>query len=87
MNIVPTAIQEQVNRVDRTRSLVIGISAGVTALWSIYRIFWLFYTAATLSSIGFSGVSLVFPLILWGAVAVVTGAVSVAFLIRYSKQP
>lgn len=39
MNIVPTRIQEQVSRVDRTRSLVIGISAGLTALWSIYRIF------------------------------------------------
>jgi hypothetical protein len=35
MNIVPARIQEQVNRVDRTRALVIGISAGVTALWSI----------------------------------------------------
>ena len=86
MNIVPAAIQDHVNRVDKTRSLVIGISAGVTALWSIYRIFWLFYTAATLSSVGFSGVSLVFPLVLWGAIAVVAGFVSIAFLLRYSRQ-
>jgi hypothetical protein len=34
MNIVPAPIREHVNRVDRTRSLVIGIAAGVTALWS-----------------------------------------------------
>ncbi len=87
MNIVPTRVQEQVSRVDRTRALWIGISAGVTALWSLYRIFWLFYAAATLSSFGYSGVSLVFPLVLWGAIAVVAGFVSVAFLLRYSKQP
>jgi hypothetical protein len=87
MNIVPTAVQEHINRIDRTRSLAIGIATGVTALWSIYRVFWLFYTAATLSSFGISGFSLVFPLILWGAIAIVAGVVSVAFLLRYSKQP
>ena len=87
MNIVPTRVQEQVSRVDRTRALWIGISAGATALWSLYRIFWLVYAAATLSSFGYSGVSLVFPLVLWGAIAVVAGFVSVAFLLRYSKQP
>jgi hypothetical protein len=87
MNIVPTRIQEQVSRVDRTPSLVIGISAGLTALWSVYRILWLVYTAATLSSFGYSGVSLVFPLVLWSAIAVVAGVVSAAFLLRYSKQP
>jgi hypothetical protein len=87
MNIVPAPIQEHINRVDRTRSLVIGIAAGVTALWSIYRIFWLFYVAATLNSFGVSGVSLFFPLVLWGAIGVATGLVSVAFLFRYSKQP
>lgn len=86
MNIVPTRIQEQVNRVDRTRALVIGISAGVTALWSIYRIFWLVYTATTLSSVGYSPVSLVFPFVLWGSVGVAAGFVSVAFLLRYAKQ-
>ena len=86
MNIVPAPIQEHINRVDRTRSLVIGIAAGVTALWSIYRIFWLFYAAATLNSFGVSGVSLVFPLVLWAAISVVAGFVSVAFLLRYSKE-
>jgi predicted peptidase len=87
MNIVPARIQEQVNRVDRTRALVIGISAGVTALWSIYRLFWLVYTATTLSSVGYSPVSLVFPFVLWGAVGVAAGFVAVAFLLRYAKQP
>lgn len=86
MNIVPARIQEHVNRVDRTRSLAIGIAAGLTALWSVYRLFWLLYTATTLSSVGWSPVSLVFPFVLWGAVGVVAAFVSVAFLMRYSKQ-
>jgi hypothetical protein len=87
MNIVPTRVEEQINRVDRTRSLVIGISAGVTALWCIYRLFWLLYTATALSSVGWSPVSLVFPFVLWGGIGVVAGFVAIAFLVRYSKQP
>jgi predicted peptidase len=87
MNIVPTRIQEQINRVDRTRSLVIGISAGLTALWCIYRLFWLFYTATMLSSVGWSPVSLVFPFVLWGVIGVVAAFMAVAFLARYAKQP
>jgi hypothetical protein len=37
MNIVPAPIQEHINRVDRTRSLVIGIAAGVTALGCVQQ--------------------------------------------------
>jgi hypothetical protein len=87
VNIVPTRIQEQVNRIDRTRSLWFGISAGIAALWCIYRIFWLIYTATVLSSVGWSPVSLVFPFVLWGAIGVVAGLAAVAFLTRYAKQP
>jgi hypothetical protein len=86
MSIIPTRVQDQVNRVDRTRSLWIGVSAGVTALWSLYRVFWLFYAATALSSVGYTGISLILPLVLWGAIAVVAGFVSVTFLLRYSKQ-
>jgi hypothetical protein len=87
MNIVPTRIQEQIGRVDRNYALAIGIGAGITALWSLYRVFWLVYTAATFSSVGLSSVSLVFPLVFWAVVAVGTGFVSAAFLLRYAKQP
>ena len=87
MSIIPTRVQEQVSRVDRTLSLYIGIAAGITALWSLYRVFWLLYAAATLSSVGYTGVSLAFPLMLWGAIAVLAGAVAAVFLLRYSKQP
>ncbi len=87
MNIVPARIQEQVSRVDRTRSLAIGIGAGLTALWSIYRLFWLIYTATTLSSFGISSGSLIVPFVLWGVIGVAAAVVSVAFLLRYAKQP
>ena len=87
MNIMPTRVEEQISRVDRTRSLAIGISAGLFALWSIYRVLWLVYAAATFSSVGWSPVSLVFPIVMWGAIAAGAGFVSAAFLIRYSKQP
>lgn len=86
MNIVPTAIQEKVNRVDRTYSLVIGISTGLTALWSLYQLFWIIYSAAVLSNVGWSPVSLVFPFVLWTAVGAVAAIASVAFLTRYAKQ-
>ena len=86
MNIVPTAIQDKVNRVDRTYSLVIGISTGLTALWSVYQLFWLIYSAAVLSNVGWSPVSLVFPFVLWAVVGVAAAIASLAFLTRYAKQ-
>ena len=86
MNILPTRIQEQVNRVERTPSLVIGISAGLTALWSLYRLVWLIYTATVLSNVGWSPVSLVFPFVLWAMIGVVAAIAAVAFLTRYAKQ-
>jgi hypothetical protein len=86
VNIVPTRIQEQINRVERTPSLVIGISAGLTALWSVYRLFWLIYTATVLSNVGWSPVSLVFPFVLWAVIGVAAAFAAFAFLTRYAKQ-
>jgi len=47
MNILPTAIEEKINRVDRQRSLYIGISTGVLAVWSFYRLIWMVYIGMT----------------------------------------
>lgn len=87
MKIVPTRIEDQINRVDRTRSLVIGISFGVTALWCVFRLIWLLYMATTLSSVGWSPVSLVFPFLLWAVVGVVAVIAAIGFLTRYAKRP
>ena len=86
MNIVPTSIQEQINRVERTPSLAIGISAGLTALWSLYRLFWLIYTATVLSNVGWSPVSLVFPFVLWAVIGAVAAIAAVAFVTSFAKQ-
>ena len=87
MKILPARVEELTNRVDRNQALAIGIATGITALWCVYRLFWLFYTAVTLSSVGWSPVSLVFPLVLWGVIGVVAGVASYGFLTRYAKQP
>jgi len=86
MNIVPTRVQEQINRVDRTRSLVIAISSGLTAIWALYRVFWLIYTATVLSTVGWSPLSRVFPFVLWTVIGVVAAIASFAFYTRYAKQ-
>jgi hypothetical protein len=88
MKIVPTRIEEQIDRVDRTRSLAIGITCGITALWCVYRLIWLLYMATPLSSVGgWSPVSLVFPFVLWGVIGVVAVIAAIGFLTRYAKRP
>ncbi|MDT5188124.1 MAG: hypothetical protein QOI28_375 [Mycobacterium sp.] len=86
MKILPTSIEEQINRVDRTPSLAIGIASGITALWCVYRLIWLFYTAVTFSSVGWSPISLVVPFVLWTVIGVVAGVAAFAFLTRYAKD-
>lgn len=80
MKLVPARVEEQINRVDPTRSRVIGIVSAITAVWCAYRLLWLVYVAATVSSIGWSPVSLVFPFVLWGVIGVVAAVAAVGFL-------
>jgi hypothetical protein len=80
MKIVPTLIEEQMNRVDDSKSRGIGIACGVAALWCAYRLLWLLYAATAFSSVGFAPVSLVFPFVLWGVIGVVAAIAAVGFL-------
>ena len=82
MKIVPTSIEEQINRVDRQRSLYIGISAGLVALWSVFRLIWVLYIGMTFG--WFLG-SMVFQLVLWGVIGAVAAVAAVGFLTRYGK--
>jgi len=87
MKILPTPVEEFVNRTDRNRSLAFGISGAVLAFWSLYRVFWALYVSVTFSGIGgWSPVSLVVPIVLWGAIGVVSAVAAFAFLTRYAKQ-
>ena len=82
MKIVPANIEEQINRVDRQWSLYIGISAGLVALWSVFRLIWTLYIGMTF---GWFFGSMVFPLVLWGVIGAAAGVAAVGFLNRYTK--
>ena len=70
MKILPANIEQQIAQVDRQKSLIIGISSGLVALWCAYRVFWALYLSMTYS---FVFGSLIFPVVLWGVVGVVAG--------------
>ena len=82
MKIVPASLEEQINRVDRQRSLYIGISAGALALWSAFRLIWTLYIGMTFG--WFLG-SMVFGLVLWGVIGTVAAVAATGFLTRYAK--
>jgi inner membrane protein involved in colicin E2 resistance len=84
MKIIPSNIEEQIDRVDRSRSLIIGISTGLVALWCIYRVLWSIYLMATYD---FMFGSLLFSVVLWGVVGVVAAIAAVGFLTRYARRP
>lgn len=82
MKLVPTSIEEQINRVDRQRSLYFGISAGLVAAWSAFRLIWVLYLGMTF---GWFFGAMAFQLVLWGVIGAVAGIAAVGFLTRYSK--
>jgi hypothetical protein len=82
MKIVPASIEEQINRVDGQRSLYFGISAGVVAVLSLFRLLWVLYLALTFD---WMFGSMVFQMVLWGVVGAVAGIAAIGFLTRYNK--
>jgi hypothetical protein len=82
MKILPSGIEEQINRVDRQRSLYIGITAGLVAAWSLYRLIWAVYIGMTF---GWLFGSMVFSIVLWGLIGAVAGIAAVGFLTRYNR--
>ncbi|OBI94243.1 hypothetical protein [Mycobacterium sp. 1245805.9] len=82
MKLVPASIEEQINRVDRQRSLYFGISAGVVAVLSLFRLLWTLYLALTFD---WMFGSLVFQMLLLAVVGSVAGVAAYGFLTRYSR--
>src|ERR1700758_5328464 len=65
MNIVPPAVEQRINRVDRTPSLVIGIVCAVIALGCVWGLLWSIYGALVLTEYGFSPVALIVNVVLY----------------------
>ncbi|MDT5089076.1 MAG: hypothetical protein QOG47_1783 [Mycobacterium sp.] len=84
MKFLPPSIEEHIDRVDRNRSLIIGISTGLLAFWCIYRVLWSIYLSLTYD---FLFGSLVFSIVLWGAIGVAAAIAATGFLTRYAKRP
>jgi inner membrane protein involved in colicin E2 resistance len=84
MKILPPNIEEQIDRVDRNRSLIIGITTGLLAFWCLYRVLWSIYLSVTYD---FLFGSLVFSIVLWGVIGAVATIAATAFLTRYAKHP
>lgn len=84
MNIVPAGIEQHINRVDRQRSLWIGISLAVLAAGSFFRLLWMLYLSMTFGwFVGSMAFNIVFTLVVGAAAAV--GAAG--FLNRYYRGP
>jgi inner membrane protein involved in colicin E2 resistance len=84
MKILPTSVEQQIERVDRTRSLIFGISSGLVMIWCLYRVLWSIYLTMTYD---FLFGSLVFSIVLWGVIGTVAAIAAFGFLTRYSRQP
>lgn len=84
MKILPASIEQQINRIDRTRSLIAGISFGLLAFWSFYRVLWMLYLTIAYN---FLFGSLMFSIVLWAVIGAVATIAAVAFLTRYVRPP
>lgn len=84
MKVLPTSIEEKIDRVDRSRSLIVGISSALVALWCLYRVLWSLYLMMTYD---FLFGSLVFGVVLWGVIGAVAAIAATGFLTRYARRP
>jgi hypothetical protein len=87
MNIVPTRVEQQINRVDRTPSLVIGIICAAIAAWCLISFVQLVSVMMMFSSIGWFFGSIVPQFLLYGLIGAAAVIGAVGFLTRYSKRP
>jgi hypothetical protein len=82
MNIVPANIEQQINRVDRQRSLWIGISLAAVAAGSFFRLIWMLYISMTF---GWFAAEMAFSVVFTTIVGLTAAVGATGFLTRYHK--
>ncbi len=65
-----------------SRSLYIGISCGLVAAWSAFRVVWMLYIAMTF---GWYIGALAFQFVLWTVIGAVAAVAAYGFVTRHSK--
>ena len=80
MKIVPTLVEEYVNRVPRQYRTWTGIGWAILAASCAIRVLFLISSSIMLASVGWSPVSLIFSFMMWGVIGVVAVIGAVAFL-------
>jgi membrane protein implicated in regulation of membrane protease activity len=84
MKIVPNGIEEHIDRIDPLRRRWIGISFGVLAAGSAFRVFWMIFASL---AYGFLGGSLVFSIVFWVVIGLIGVVAAVAFLKPSVRRP
>jgi hypothetical protein len=80
MKIVPTLVEEYVNRVPHNYRMWIGIGWAILAASCAIRLLFLIFAQIMLAGIGWSPVSLIFAFVQWGVIGVVAVIAAIAFL-------
>jgi hypothetical protein len=87
MKIVPDTVEQRINRVDRTPSLVIGIICAVVAVGCLLSLLHLLWVAVAFSSVGWFLPTLLVQLLIYVVVGGAALIGAVGFLTRYQKLP
>jgi len=80
MKIVPTLVEEYVNRVPRKYRTWTGIGFAILAASCAIRLLFLIFAQIMLASVGWSPVSLIFVFVQWGVIGAVAVIAAIAFL-------
>ena len=80
MKLVPTPVEQYVNRVPRRYRTYTGVGFAFLAAWCPIRLIFLISGAIMFAGLYWSPVSLIFTFVLWGVIGVVAVVMAVAFL-------
>jgi|GEM_PF-975086 len=80
MKIVPTLVEEYVNRVPRQYRTWAGIGWAILAVSCAVRLLFLIFAEIVLAGVGWSPESLIFGFVRWSVIGVIAVIAAIAFL-------